>query len=88
MRPRWPNYAAANPAGLSRLQSARLVPTVADVLKLFTGGEETSCNPAAGGEYATPEHRWYVAFYQPADGQSARDTWPGLQKYFAFADDG
>ncbi len=37
---------------------------------------------------AAPEHRWYVAFYQPADGQSAKDTWPGLEKYFAFADDG
>lgn len=37
---------------------------------------------------ASPEHRWYVAFYQPADDQSAKDTWPGLEKYFAFADDG
>jgi hypothetical protein len=34
------------------------------------------------------EERWHVAFYQPADGQSARDTWPGLEKYFMFADDG
>lgn len=35
-----------------------------------------------------PEARWYIAFYQPADEQSVRDSWPGLEKYFAFADDG
>ncbi len=35
-----------------------------------------------------PGRRWYVAYYQPADAQSARDTWPGLDEYFAFADDG
>lgn len=34
------------------------------------------------------EERWYVAFYLPADEQSVRDTWPGLEKYFVFADDG
>jgi hypothetical protein len=37
---------------------------------------------------AERDDRWHVAFYQPADGQSARDAWRGLEKYFAFADDG
>ncbi len=41
---------------------------------------------------ATPEapavERWSVAFYQPADQENVRDAWPGLEKYFAFADDG
>jgi hypothetical protein len=37
---------------------------------------------------ADSARRWYVAFYQPADRESARDTWPGLEKYFAFANDG
>ncbi len=37
---------------------------------------------------AAPEAHWYIAFYQPADEQSVRDSWPGLEKYFAFADDG
>ncbi len=44
---------------------------------------EVAAVPDAGSE-----RRWYVAFYQPADQQSAQDTWPGLEKYFAFADDG
>ncbi len=37
---------------------------------------------------AASENRWYVAFYQPADGKSARESWPDLEKYFAFANDG
>ena len=37
----------------------------------------------------TPEaERWFIADYQPADLQSARDAWPGLERLFAFADDG
>lgn len=35
-----------------------------------------------------PEGRWYIAFYQPADERAVRDAWPGMEKYFAFADDG
>jgi len=37
---------------------------------------------------ATPASRWYMAFYQPADGPSVKDAAPGMEKYFAFADDG
>jgi hypothetical protein len=37
---------------------------------------------------APEDGRWYVAFYQPADEQNVQDAWPGLEKYFAFADDG
>lgn len=37
---------------------------------------------------ADSARRWYLAFYQPADRESARETWPGLVKYFAFANDG
>ena len=37
---------------------------------------------------APEDGRWYLAFYQPADGQNVQDAWPGLEKYFAFADDG
>lgn len=37
---------------------------------------------------APEEKRWYVAFYVPADAQSTKDTWPGTEKYFTFADDG
>lgn len=37
---------------------------------------------------ADSARRWYVAFYQPADRESARETWPGLEQYFAFANDG
>ncbi len=37
---------------------------------------------------AAPETRWYIGFYMPADEESLRDAWPGLEKYFAFADDG
>jgi hypothetical protein len=55
----------------------------ADPEELLRGDLEVAPVPDAA-----PDHRWYVAFYQPADGQSARDTWPGLEKYFAFADDG
>lgn len=34
------------------------------------------------------DERWYVSDYQPADEPSVRDSWPGLEKYFVFADDG
>lgn len=34
------------------------------------------------------DERHRVAYYQPADAQSAGDSWSGLEKYFAFADDG
>ncbi len=34
------------------------------------------------------EHRWYVAFYMPADLSSVKDAWPGTERFFAFADDG
>lgn len=38
---------------------------------------------------AAPEHRWSIAFYCPADHEStSEETWPGLERYFAFADDG
>jgi hypothetical protein len=42
----------------------------------------------AAGSDAEPDRRWYVGFYRPADGESARASWAGLGKYFAFADDG
>ena len=42
----------------------------------------------AAGPEVSPEQRWYVAFYQPADAASAADVWPGLESFFAFADDG
>jgi hypothetical protein len=29
-----------------------------------------------------------VAYYQPADAETVRESWPGLEKYFAFANDG
>lgn len=34
------------------------------------------------------EERWFVSDYQPADGRSIQDAWPGMERYFAFADDG
>ncbi len=38
---------------------------------------------------AAPDQRWYVAFYCPVDDESVNEeTWPGLEKFFAFADDG
>jgi hypothetical protein len=37
---------------------------------------------------APAEKRWFIAFYEPADAQAVQDTWPGLEKYFVFADDG
>ncbi len=37
---------------------------------------------------AASENRWYVAYYQPADAETVRESWPGLEKYFAFANDG
>lgn len=32
--------------------------------------------------------RWYIANYEPADEASVEYSWPGIEKYFAFADDG
>jgi hypothetical protein len=55
----------------------------ADLEELLRADFETAAVPDAPAE-----SRWYVAFYRPADGESARDTWPGLEKYFAFAEDG
>ncbi|WP_442482748.1 SMI1/KNR4 family protein [Aeoliella sp. SH292] len=37
---------------------------------------------------AAEQNRWYIAFYQPADGESVSFAWPDVEKYFAFADDG
>lgn len=39
-------------------------------------------------EDAAEEDRWYIAYYQPADGESVSFAWPDVKKYFAFADDG
>jgi hypothetical protein len=55
----------------------------ADRQEVLRGDFEVAAAPDA-----PPEDPWHVAFYQPADEQSARDAWPGLEKYFAFADDG
>ena len=30
----------------------------------------------------------YICFYKPADADNLHSTWPGCEKYFAFADDG
>lgn len=30
----------------------------------------------------------FIAYYLPADEESVKYPWPGLEKYFAFADDG
>ena len=42
----------------------------------------------AAGNDADPDDRWYIAFYCPADAQTMRDCWPGIEHLFAFADDG
>ncbi len=55
----------------------------ADRQELLRGPFEVAAVPDA-----KPDHRWHVAFYQPADGQSVREMWPGSENYFAFADDG
>ena len=31
---------------------------------------------------------WFIAFYEPADAESLRESWPGCEPYFAFANDG
>jgi hypothetical protein len=31
---------------------------------------------------------YHIAFYEPCDKQTVLMTWPGLEKYFRFADDG
>lgn len=60
------------------------------VRALYADKEELMrSNFAIAASVAVPEEeRWYVADYQPADGPSVQDTWPGLEKYFAFSDDG
>lgn len=37
---------------------------------------------------AEDDERWYIAFYLPANEETLKSMWPGLEKYFAFADDG
>jgi hypothetical protein len=37
---------------------------------------------------ADEEDRWFIAFYQPADAESLRESWPGTESLFAFASDG
>src|SRR5262245_43167041 len=66
------------------------VPLPPPVQALYTNHQELFREnfEVAAMANAAPEDRWFVAFYQPADEQSARDAWPGLEKYFAFADDG
>ncbi len=34
------------------------------------------------------EERLFIAFYQPAYAIAAKESWPGIEKYFAFANDG
>jgi hypothetical protein len=60
------------------------------VRTLYANKEELMLsNFAVAASAAVPEEdRWYVSDYQPADGPSVQDAWPGLEKYFAFADDG
>jgi hypothetical protein len=54
-----------------------------DQTELMRGNFNVAQNPEAdeGG-------RWAIAFYQPADEEAISTTWPGLEAYFAFADDG
>jgi hypothetical protein len=60
------------------------------VRTLYSDKEELLRNNfAVAASSGVPDgERWYVSDYQPADGASVRDSWPGLEKYFAFADDG
>ena len=65
-------------------------PLPACVWALYANREELMRNNfVVVASAAVPEEeRWFVSDYQPADGPSVQDAWPGLEKYFAFADDG
>ena len=65
-------------------------PLPACVRALYANREELMRNNFVVVAWAVvpEEERWFVSDYQPADGPSVQDAWPGLEKYFAFADDG
>jgi len=37
---------------------------------------------------SSEDEQWYIGFYMPADAEAVQLTWPGVEKFFAFANDG